>query len=55
MKIKMDKFLFMNVTIWTIFAHVTLLTAFIPNAAYVLVGHIIPYNFFSMLASESCS
>jgi hypothetical protein len=55
MKIIMDKVWFRNVTIWTIFAHVTLLTIFIANAAFVLVGHIIPYNFFSILASESCS
>jgi hypothetical protein len=37
------------------FAHMTLLMAFIANAALVLVGHIIPYNFFSILASEPCS
>jgi hypothetical protein len=30
---------------------VTLLTAFIANATFVLVGHTIPYNFFSILAS----
>jgi hypothetical protein len=55
MEIIMDKVWFRNVTIWTIFAHVSLLTAFIANAAFVLVGHIIPYNFFSILAFESCS
>jgi hypothetical protein len=55
MEIIMDKVWFRSVTIGTIFAHVTLLTAFIENAAFVLVGHIIPYNFFSLLASESCS
>jgi hypothetical protein len=31
---------------------VTLLTAFIANAAFVLVGHVIPSCFLSMLASE---
>jgi hypothetical protein len=55
MEIIMDKIWFRNVTIWTIVAHVTLLTAFIANASFVLVGHTIPYNFFSMLASEPCS
>jgi hypothetical protein len=44
-----------NVTIWTICAHVTLLTAFIANATFVLVDHTITHNFFSILASESCS
>jgi hypothetical protein len=55
MEIIMGLIWFRNVTIWTIFAHVTLLMAFIANAAFVLVGHIIPYRFFSMLASELCS
>jgi hypothetical protein len=44
-----------NVTIWTICAHVTLLTAFIANATFVLVDHTITHNFFSILASQSCS
>jgi hypothetical protein len=55
MKIIIDYIWFRNVTIWTIFAHVTLLMAFIANATFVLVGHIIPYNFFSMLTSKLCS
>jgi hypothetical protein len=55
MKIIMNKVWFRNVTIWTIFTHVTLLTAFIANATFVLVGHTIPCNFFSTLASKSCS
>jgi hypothetical protein len=55
MEIIMDKVWFRNVTIWTIFAHVTLLTAFIENVTFVLVGHTITCNFFSILASESCS
>jgi hypothetical protein len=54
-KIVMDKIWFRNVTIWTIFAHVTLLSAFIANATFVLVGHTITYNFFAILASESSS
>jgi hypothetical protein len=37
MEIIMDKVWFWNVTIWTIFAHVTLLMAFIANAAFVLL------------------
>jgi hypothetical protein len=51
----MDKVRFRNVTIWAIYAHVTLLVACIANAAIVLVGHTIPCNFLSMLASEPCS
>jgi hypothetical protein len=38
----MDKVRFMNVTIWTIFAHVTVMKAFIKNAAFVFVGHTTP-------------
>jgi hypothetical protein len=55
MKIIMDKVWFRNVTIWAILAQLTLLTAFIANATFVLVGHTIPCNFISTLASESCS
>jgi hypothetical protein len=51
----MDKVRFRNVTIWAIFAHVTLLTAFIANVVFVFVVHIILCNFLSMLASEPWS
>jgi hypothetical protein len=46
MEIIMDKVWFRNVTIWTIFAHVTLLTAFIANAAFILIDHTIPQFLF---------